>query len=222
MKQIYFYDVDKNEPDKKYHGDLYVFPDECPICHKKQEPLFVTAYQVPGNKLEVIFKCHTHHCKSLFIGYYFNTDYLKYNLYRVLPEKPQEIEVSETVNALSPAYKEIFNQSVVAEQEGLHQIAGMGYRKCLEFLIKDYLINFKGLDSEMVSGKFLAKCIGDHIENEKIKALARKTAYIGNDEAHYVRRHEDKDVQYLKKVLDLTVHWIIYEIETEAVLNDGL
>ena len=33
----------------------------------------------------------------------------------------------------------IYNQSLSAEDNNLDQIAGIGYRKALEFLIKDYL-----------------------------------------------------------------------------------
>lgn len=41
---------------------------------------------------------------------------------------------------VSPNFKTVFCQASVAEATALDQIAGVGYRKALEFLIKDYCI----------------------------------------------------------------------------------
>lgn len=63
----------------------------------------------------------------------------------------------------------------------------------------------------------LGKCITDYIDNEKIKTLAKASAWLGNDETHYVRKHQNYNVQDLKRFIKATVAYIEYELSfTEA------
>lgn len=41
-----------------------------------------------------------------------------------------------------------------------------------------------------------------------IKEMAKRAVWLGNDETHYVRKWEDKDIQDLKNLIDLTVYFI--------------
>ncbi|NGT51777.1 DUF4145 domain-containing protein [Clostridium perfringens] len=91
----------------------------------------------------------------------------------------------------------------------------MGYRKALEFLIKDYLIHKNSEIKEEIEGKLLGKCINENVENPKIKKMAKGASWLGNDETHYIRKWKDKDINDLKKMIDLTVYWIAYELKTE-------
>jgi hypothetical protein len=91
----------------------------------------------------------------------------------------------------------------------------MGYRKALEFLVKDYLkIKLPGSTID-IEKKLLGKCIDELIDNPNIKAMAKRAAWLGNDETHYTRKWEDKDISDLKKLIKLTVHWIVLEKMTE-------
>jgi hypothetical protein len=47
-----------------------------------------------------------------------------------------------------------------------------------------------------------------------LKTTASRATWLGNDETHYVRKWEDKDLNDLKKLIDLTVHWVSAEILT--------
>ena len=141
----------------------------------------------------------------------------------VMPNStPSYREFSETINNISPSFTKIYNQSFCAEQLSLDQICGVGYRKALEFLIKDYLMN--GLEDETrkenIKKKFLSNCIQEDVSDERIKSVARRAVWLGNDETHYVRIWEDKDVSDLKKLIDLTVRWIENEVETAKLLED--
>ncbi len=131
-------------------------------------------------------------------------------------------EFSDIIHSISSGFVNIYNQAFCAEQMRLDQICGAGYRKALEFLIKDYLIS-KETDEQVIDNikkKFLNNCIQENVQNDNIKQVAKRAAWLGNDETHYVRQWEDKDVQYLKKLIDLTVRWIENEIETEQVLQE--
>lgn len=96
------------------------------------------------------------------------------------------------------------------------QICGTGYRKSLEFLIKDYLISTLPEDQhEAIKNKFLNNCIRDNISNINIKTVASRAVWLGNDETHYTRKWEDKDINDLKSIIELTLHWIESEIRTQ-------
>jgi hypothetical protein len=59
-----------------------------------------------------------------------------------------------------------------------------------------------------------------YIKSEQIKGIAKRAAWLGNDETHYVRKWEDKDLNDLKKLITLTLHWIEIETLTEEVIAD--
>ena len=91
----------------------------------------------------------------------------------------------------------------------------MGYRKALEFLIKDYAIHFNQTKEDSIKNQSLAQCINTYIDNLKIKDLAEKSAWLGNDETHYVRKHPDYDINDLKTFIDTCVNYIDMELNLE-------
>ena len=66
----------------------------------------------------------------------------------------------------------------------------------------------------------MANCIAEDVSNEKIKAVAQRAVWLGNDETHYIRKWTNKDVSHLKGLIELTVRWIESELETQELLND--
>jgi hypothetical protein len=45
--------------------------------------------------------------------------------------------------------------------------------------------------------------------------MAKRATWLGNDETHYVRTWEGKDLKDLKTLIRLTIHWVEMEAETE-------
>ncbi|MCL6446104.1 MAG: hypothetical protein K6T83_22115, partial [Alicyclobacillus sp.] len=125
----------------------------------------------------------------------------------------KSVKFSEHITELSPSFVEIYNQASEAEHHGLDQVAGPGYRKCLEFLIKDYVI--KRTEKDSVKREQLMSVIMNHIHHDRIKEIAKRAAWLGNDETHYERRWEDRDIQDLKKLINLVVHYIEMELEAD-------
>jgi hypothetical protein len=113
---------------------------------------------------------------------------------------------------LSPGFVKIYNQSSAAEDAGLDEIAGIGYRKAVEFLIKDYCIHEHPDDAEKVKMMFLSKCIETYIQQPSIKTLATRIAWLGNDEGHYVRRVAGRDIEDLKRFIDAMTNYIQMEL----------
>lgn len=122
------------------------------------------------------------------------------------------------IDSLSPQFATIFNQASAAEAFGLAEIAGLGYRKALEFLIKDYCAAKCPDDAETIKRSFLGTVIRDRVSDRKIQGAAEKVAWLGNDEAHYVRKWEDHDLEDLKSLLKIVVNGIDEELEYDSLM----
>lgn len=210
----------KTDKGEIVHFDGY--PNECPFCHKAIIPHVEYAYDnLKTQTLEVLMSCPNSNCCKSFIGYYpfFNTNSSEYNgkvTFGALKEK----DFPEDISIISPSFVEIYNQAFFAEQHDLSQICGVGYRKSLEFLIKDYIISKNPDETEKIQKKMLGQCISENVDDNKIKTVAKRAAWLGNDETHYVRKWQGKDLQDLKRLIDLTLHWIEMELLTNEIEND--
>lgn len=190
------------------------YPIECPYCHSGIIPNYLF-----WDNYRLFASCPNQTCNKHFII----AQDREGKFVKVVPNAtPHNKDFSEMINSISSEFAKIYNQAYHAEQMELDQICGVGYRKALEFLIKDYLIS-KESDKQKIENikkKFLNNCIQDDVQNENIKEVAKRAVWLGNDETHYVRIWADKDVQNLKQLIELTVRWIENEIETERVLQE--
>lgn len=211
-------------------------PDSCPQCHRSITPSFVQGF-VDGKLYEaqLIYYCPSDKCHKIFIAY---GDVIgnrrRVYIKRSAPITHKDPEFHEVILTISPSFVEIFKQANAAESQGLDKISGPGYRKALEFLVKDYLLGrLQKPDSEdeailtaynveinKIKTMQLGSCIKDKINNERIKEISKRAAWLGNDQVHYQIKWEEKDISDLKKTIDLTVNWIIHENLTEQVLAD--
>lgn len=196
---------------------------ECPHCHYSIEPK-VLAFTVIGNAnkkgdlLEIAMICVRRECLRMFISTYVLNSL---NIFSFRSSKPMSFiapNVTEQVKELSPTFVEIYNQACAAEAQDLDQISGVGYRKALEFLIKDYCISKNQDKEESIKELALAKVIGQYVEDINIKECARRAIWLGNDETHYVRKFEAHDVDDLKVLITLTMSWITSCILTSHYL----
>lgn len=62
--------------------------------------------------------------------------------------------------------------------------------------------------------------INDYVSESRIKSTARRAVWLGNDETHYYRTWEDKDIKDMKILIDLTLHWIESEELTRKYEED--
>ena len=107
---------------------------------------------------------------------------------KLAPQTPEEAQLPESVVDVSSNFVEIYNQALAAEAFGLDQITGIGLRKALEFLIKDFLINQNPQSADEVKAKMLGKCIDENVTDANIKATAKLATWLGNDETR-LRAH---------------------------------
>lgn len=204
-------------------------PDNCPLCNHSIEPLPVLQYYKGRNssqylRMIIVCMCPRNDCKELFFAKYGKYDMFstmaKYELKSLSPFVPPNEDFEEHINELSAQFGLIYNQASTAERFGLDQIAGMGYRKALEFLIKDYCIKLNQDKEDEIKRNMLGKCINLYVENTNIKEVAKRAAWIGNDETHYERRWEEKDINDLKVLIKLTLNWISTEYHTKKYIEE--
>lgn len=194
-------------------------PDECPFCHNSISPNIVYGYQ-SKNSLEVFMSCPKDTCRQGFIGYYEYKSGAWYFEEKTTIGNLLTKEFNESIMEVSPSFIQIYNEAYSAEQYNLMDICGVGYRKALEFLIKDYSILNNKADKDKILKMRLAECIKEYVNDERIKTVVKRAVWLGNDETHYVRKWEAKNLQDLKKLIELSVHWIEMEKLTESFESD--
>lgn len=192
------------------------FPDTCPYCEKSVETNYKAGFLSGGN-LTLIFRCPKNDCYKLFNGIYSQLfvankhNPIEFFLTSVEPSAPFKDRVfDKIIQEISIDFSDIYNQSLKAEKSGLNHICGMGYRKALEFLIKDYLIEKMPTEKDKIEKKHLGDCV-NMLDDKRIRDVAKRATWLGNDETHYQRRHTDMDINDLKRLIELTVHWILME-----------
>ncbi|MGG3846732.1 hypothetical protein [Aeribacillus composti] len=212
------------EDNREHPASIDRHPDLCPICNFNVDPIRKFVHKVKGKgELQITFLCPKQDCNNLFIAYYsiegMKTD-VRYKLKRTNPKKIIERNFENEINELSSGFVKVYNEAKAAEQHELHNIAGMGYRKALEFLIKDFLIfNYPEKETE-IKKKMLGSCIQTYITNERIRQIAERASWLGNDEVHYEKRWIDKDVEDLKKLIEITLHYISMERQADKYINE--
>lgn len=211
------------------------FPTKCPICGENMSPEVLhcesfealyerESYNEPDLRLVQCIcrctseKCREHYMLTMQISVNENrrVDFLKFvpNHYLHVSERsfPNEVE------KVSPKFKKIYNQAYTAEQMGLNEINGMGYRRSLEFLIKDYLLFMDqgkedaSLSQQDVYHMSLRSAI-DKLSDDKLTALATASSWLGNDHAHTEVKWTDNTVKDLKAFIEAFVATVQRDIQ---------
>jgi hypothetical protein len=217
--------------DVQAHIDINRLPDTCPICHsagamKVHSSYVRTSERQTNEKLQITLQCPKQDCRKFFIAYYsLNSQTGSTFSAQYSHSKPQNYagtDFPENIVNISSEFITIYNQAEKAEADGLDKIAGVGYRKSFEFLIKDYLIS-KAADEvaiDAIKAKALGNCISQDISNDNIKTVAARATWLGNDETHYSRIWTDRDIDDLKQLIKLSVYWIDSEIMTSNLIQE--
>jgi hypothetical protein len=200
--------------------------DFCPLCHSSIKPVYRYAW-VDKRGLQAVFECPRENCQKLFIAYYrlstadersqLETEYY---FSSSEPIRIKEKAFSGTIANISPQFCEVYNEAHIAEQRRLKNICGAGFRRALEFLIRDYLIHEKKDEKEEIEHKSLLDCIEQYVDDSRIKECAKMAAWLSDGESHYYRKWGDKDLNDLKVIIDLTVNWIESENLAKKIIEE--
>lgn len=191
-------------------------PNICPYCKwgtdSKIEAISEPFKQADGKiTFAVLFRCTV--CGKYFFRAYIDNGT---NVAVSLDYQPTSLTISvpEEVKKISPKFADIYTQALTAEAHGLSDVTGMALRKSIEFLVKDYLINYKKLDSIAIKKDPLARAISK-IENPRIKNLAKVSTWLGNDETHYEKVWKSKDVSHMKLFISALIYFISLELVSD-------
>ena len=206
---------------KLYDCQVDLYADECPHCghDTTSNPFCAAAIETEhGLELDLIFQCQNNACQHLFIANYETipgrASERHFRLREIGPPIFRAPQVRASVRKTSPGFAAIYGQSAVAEGLKLKQVAGAGYRKALEFLVKDYCKILEPSKADSIEKTALGACINNFVTDENIKTTASRAVWLGNDETHYVRQYDDFDIEHLKELIDLTVNWIDTDVRT--------
>lgn len=194
-------------------------PNKCPHCKRLTQMHYKNiTYNKFTKKLESLILCGYGNCNGFIIGYYeLNGNHGK--LTHIEPPLFEEIELPEFANEISNSFVSIFKEANEATSRGLNQIAGSGFRKACEFLVKDYAKSLitesdeteKANKEKQIENKFVGKVVEEFITDTRVQKVAKRAFWLGNDETHYLRKWTDKDIGDLITLIKLTLDWI--EIE---------
>lgn len=203
-------------------GEAYRYdePEECPICQHAIAPteLYLNSYKDNQNNYHLVGLYLCKHCYQAFVAHYNAELYVsefRTELSYIAPKQYRKEGFDPAIESLSPQFTKIYNQANAAEIAGLDEIAGLGYRKAMEFLVKDFCIHKHPEESERIKSIPLSQCIKTYVDNPEIQTLAERSAWIGNDEAHYIRKQEGRDVSDMKSFIRAMVYFVGMVLITE-------
>ena len=202
---------------KRRSGDSFATridsPNECNWCGKGIESAHVFSYELPiidsaPRQVVSLFRCPA--CNMCMMVEY-QDEGRSFKRLGIIPNPTVEQPFSDYINKVSSDFTELYNQAYQAEMYDFKLICGSGYRKALEFLVKDYAImKHPDKESDIIKSS-LSQCISEYISNTDIQDIAKASAWIGNDEVHYERKHPEYSFDDLKAFIQSIVSYIEME-----------
>lgn len=232
---VNYFDTDIDNPETKVGYIDIEEPRICAHCNNTGTQVKIDIIIVSGKKSKydavAVYACQL--CKESTINF-FNFQLAWYNdsedyetkqisiltVTDQLPQNTFNLDIPEIIQVKYTSFSEIFNQSKIAEDNGLNHLAGMGYRKSIEFLVTDFLKDYsddKTVTSDWLDnpGTTLKEKI-NKLPTDRLKRTANAITYIGNDEAHYTVRNPHYNIHDMKKFIAL----LIKEIESELIYDE--
>ena len=71
----------------------------------------------------------------------------------------------------------------------------MGYRKALEFFVKEYVTKnlYNGKEKDSILSEPLGETI-ERLENPLLQSISKASSWLGNDQTHMVQKHPEYGV----------------------------
>ncbi|MBD3409652.1 MAG: DUF4145 domain-containing protein [Ignavibacteriales bacterium] len=211
------------------HIDRY--PESCPYCYRYIKAIhrWENIPYEDSNLYYIVLQCPDAGCQKLFLAVYKEgkkEDSAEWVLDHIISEKQNATKFDPYISDISEKFVDIYGQAFKAEQMGLGDACGATYRKALEILVKDYAIKKTikedpEADSveETIKKQPLAKCINEYFKDGKLKEIANRAAWLGNDEVHYYKLW-GKDYEKLREAIMLVVYYIMQEKAADDLLEE--
>lgn len=193
--------------------------DECPICQYGIDMSINNYWNFhdihdDSESFNIISVHSCSHCHNGFVVIHHmkeqENEYIEksQSVYPIAASK----QVDESIRQISPEFYEIYNQCLIAKNNGLNQIYGMGFRKALEKLITDFAINQNPDDTDKILGMSLHNRIETYFKDSDAKTALMACKWLGNNETHYENCNTDEDLQLFEDLIEDTLFYIHREI----------
>lgn len=191
-------------------------PSECPCCNKilgnNLFPIIAVNNISPDDKdfekcsVVSIYRCSS--CNELFVLWSSHSKqedgHYECDITDTYPFSKRRTSFSDGIISLSTEFVEIYSQAEIAEHQGLNYICGIGYRKALEHLVDAY-VRYKNPSVTINANDKLSYKINNYIADDRIKTLAQRATWLGNDQTHILIKHTDRNIQDMKKFIKVMV-----------------
>lgn len=203
--------------------------NECPICGYAMdfnEDCYRNFHDLNTNKqkefkvfsLRICPHCH----KGFVIEYTIenNGSNFKEKSQKSYPYSISEIRKEKEICDISSDFYDIYGQCLTAKKAGLFHLYGLGLRKALEFLVKDYALNLKKIPKDKLIKKNLHNCITEYFNSSpEIQDIAIACKMIGNNETHWNNQNTSEDIILMEKLIRILTQEIIKEVNVKQARN---
>ena len=175
-------------------------PQTCPWCGIGNNPTNTEAGKIETQEGYIFSKKY----------HMTNQEYLrqadKTTMVLVYPNKVT-IDIDHLFIEYAPRFVEFYSEAIEAEESGLENIAGTGYRSAVECLIKDYALAFELDTKEYLSDPKLTfnNAIDRYVKDDDLlKGALHFIRTVGNDYTHW-NKSTSISLPVLKNYVDIIV-----------------
>ena len=200
------------------HGNCrFVCRNACPYCNKIIFPeMRVYTIARDFSSINAIMLCPS--CFTEYFEKFTKIYNFEYTTVEAYPYAKPQTTLPAGFSELFPDFYKIYLEAAQAESYNLLEICGMGYRKALEALVKQYAIELFPDEVQKIQKETLMQTI-QRFASQKIITLATAATWLGNDHAHLVTKHPDYDLNALKSFINVLCQYIQSEKEIEKATD---
>ena len=211
---------------------IYV-EDICPHCgkgidmaraHHSQDFLDIFKENQTSFNIISIYQCPCCHRGFVVMHNLIRHDMDYYYVYAetsqtVFPIATPNLNIDYEIQKISPRFYETYTQCLKAKSSGLNKLYGMGFRKSLEYLVKDFAIYENPDDKGKIESISLHECIEKYFKNSDAKTALLAAKWLGNNETHYVNNNNDEAIQLLENLIEDTLGYIHRELRNKKAMQ---
>lgn len=202
----------------------------CPHCDKGIKPNIIKDFEYANlyngrqRKMFAIMQCPV--CKEYFFVDYLITmaflDNTEIADHKIFPKRTSiDINFDNRLsNMISPDFCKIYKQALIADSSNLTEITGISFRKAVEVLVKDYAYYLNhDVDKQEILKMSLHQTINKYFKDSEFEPIFKKISWLGNDHSHTFNKHDDYDVEDLKRFITSCISKIISNLDLDELNN---
>lgn len=187
------------------------FPAFCPHCVNDFIPEIIHIMQSPSDNSYFlsILKCQC--CNGIVYATIHKAGLQSRGKVKEYYPDRLSLAIPSKIEKLYPIFFRIYQQSSIAELKGLNEVCGMGYRKALESLVKEYTMNKFFSDKENIKKESLTQTINRLKNIPHVFNLSRKITWLWNEQTNMSMKYSDYDISQTKAFVVALCYFIAME-----------